>query len=239
VPPHNLSGYNRFTFDFYFNPAFRTKGSFKAKVFASDGIDANASIPEEGERDGDFIKVAVSIGFSPTGAEITDITLGLIGYQTDYKGPVFFDNFAFKASGGEEAYPAITKAPLSPAPLKLEALSFASSVKLVGGKASPATARLYAYLGAIGKSDNVIYGHQNDTHHRRGQSIRVLPSPIPKTSQALSQALSVLIRCLLLRMSIRVACLRTTLIRCVVLHELPLMRRMKVRLSFRLFMTFL
>jgi mannan endo-1,4-beta-mannosidase len=166
--PIDLSGYNRFTFDFYFNPALRTKGSFKAKVFASEGIDANDSIPEEGERVGDFVKVAVSIEFSPTRAEITDMTLGLIGYQTDYKGPVFFDNLAFEAAGGKEAYPAVTKTPLNPAPLKLEALSFASSVKLVDGKSSPATARLYAYLGAIGKSDNVIYGHQNDTHHRRG-----------------------------------------------------------------------
>ncbi|MDR2150056.1 MAG: hypothetical protein LBO67_04430 [Spirochaetaceae bacterium] len=168
VPPLDLSAYRRFTFDFYFNPAYRTTGNFKVKIASSDGMEANDSLPEEGESVGDFIKVPVSIEIMPSGVPITDLTVGLVGSQTDYKGVVFFDNFAFEAAGGENVYPTLSKSPRKPVPLTLEELSFAPTVKLVDDKASPATARLYAYLGAIGKSDKVLYGHQNDTHHKRG-----------------------------------------------------------------------
>ena len=37
-------------------------------------------------------------------------------------------------------------------------------------KANDATQKLYAYLKAIGESDSVIFGHQNDTHHKAGST---------------------------------------------------------------------
>ncbi|WP_369674121.1 hypothetical protein, partial [Klebsiella pneumoniae] len=36
------------------------------------------------------------------------------------------------------------------------------------GNATEATKNLYAYLKAVGESDSVIFGHQNDTHHKAG-----------------------------------------------------------------------
>lgn len=36
------------------------------------------------------------------------------------------------------------------------------------GQATEATKNLYAYLKAVGESDSVIFGHQNDTHHKAG-----------------------------------------------------------------------
>ena len=36
----------------------------------------------------------------------------------------------------------------------------------VDKKATPETIALYRYLDAIGKSGDVIYGHENDAHHK-------------------------------------------------------------------------
>ena len=43
-----------------------------------------------------------------------------------------------------------------------------SSVRLADRDAVPAASELYAYLEGVGKSDYVLYGHQNDTHHKGG-----------------------------------------------------------------------
>ena len=41
---------------------------------------------------------------------------------------------------------------------------------LVDAEAIEATKQLYAYLKAVGESDSVIFGHQNDTHHKAGSA---------------------------------------------------------------------
>jgi mannan endo-1,4-beta-mannosidase len=66
---------------------------------------------------------------------------------------------------GESAGVEITKTPLPPDAVTLD---FPASVALADGGAKPSAARLYAYLEAIGKSDYVLFGHQNDAHHKRG-----------------------------------------------------------------------
>ena len=42
------------------------------------------------------------------------------------------------------------------------------NVKLADDKAQAYTAQLYAYLDAIGKTDSVLFGHQNDITHKSG-----------------------------------------------------------------------
>lgn len=49
-----------------------------------------------------------------------------------------------------------------------EGLAIPSSVRLTDSKAAPCASRLYAYLKAVGESQYVLYGHQNDTHHKGG-----------------------------------------------------------------------
>jgi mannan endo-1,4-beta-mannosidase len=63
---------------------------------------------------------------------------------------------------------ALTKTPSAPSVIDANALDLADEVTLVDGKASLETARLFAYLDAVGKSDYVLFGHQNDLHHKRG-----------------------------------------------------------------------
>ena len=42
-------------------------------------------------------------------------------------------------------------------------------IKLVDEKVSKETASLYSYLKGLSKTDKVIFGHQNDTHHKGGK----------------------------------------------------------------------
>ncbi|WP_394903727.1 CIA30 family protein [Clostridium butyricum] len=45
-------------------------------------------------------------------------------------------------------------------------LSMPSRIKLVDFNATKSTCALFSYLKGIGKSDNVLYGHQNETHRK-------------------------------------------------------------------------
>jgi mannan endo-1,4-beta-mannosidase len=82
---------------------------------------------------------------------------------------MFIDNIKFSyvvAPPGPDQT-AITKTPNATG-TQVPALTLATSVQLVDGGATAETARLYAYLKALGETDKVIYGHQNDMHHKRG-----------------------------------------------------------------------
>ncbi|MDO5391474.1 MAG: glycosyl hydrolase, partial [Eubacteriales bacterium] len=72
------------------------------------------------------------------------------------------------AYGAAAGYPAVTETP--GAPTVVEGISIPPSVRLVDEKATSETAELYAYLKGVGQSSYVLYGHQNDTHHKGGRS---------------------------------------------------------------------
>lgn len=63
-------------------------------------------------------------------------------------------------------YKGITVSPGEPS--KVTGIRFPSEVRLADYKASAETAELYAYLKGVGESSYVLYGHQNDTHHKGG-----------------------------------------------------------------------
>ncbi|GHV29410.1 hypothetical protein AGMMS4952_15090 [Spirochaetia bacterium] len=166
-PALDVQEYNEVAFDFYYKPADVSKGSFKTKVFANGGLEANGLIAAEGEDLGNgYIKVAGLVKLAPPAKPIADLTFSIVGYQTDFKGAVFIDNLRFQSGAPIDVE--ITGTPGAGTKIDPAALKLASSVTLVDGSATPATAKLYAYLDAVGKSDYVIYGHQNDFHHKQG-----------------------------------------------------------------------
>lgn len=67
------------------------------------------------------------------------------------------------AAGNDKS---ITVSPGTPA--VAEGINFPDQVQLADTKASAAAAELYAYLKGVGESSYVLYGHQNDTHHKGG-----------------------------------------------------------------------
>ena len=96
----NMKGITQFSFDFYYNPALRTDGVFKSKVFSNSNglkVDFTGEDIVGGEDAGNgFLKVPVSILIMPGPGFMTDMRFSIAGYLTDYKGPVFFDNLRWE-----------------------------------------------------------------------------------------------------------------------------------------------
>jgi mannan endo-1,4-beta-mannosidase len=178
-----LEGYNKFSFDFIYDPAKMTTGSFKAKLSAGNigsgnGVDTPIDTTNAVVYGNGFKKATVQISFPSAANIINDFTIGLVGSSTDYKGSVYIDNVTFSPAA-VDSYVDATKVAEAQTPITVNSDSIVangttqstlSNVKLVDDKAIANTAKLYAYLEAIGKTDSVLYGHQNDTTHKAGNS---------------------------------------------------------------------
>ncbi len=97
-----------------------------------------------------------------------------------YSGKIYLDNVKLIAAKGKATEAVIVDSTLkitNQTPITVtknsinangKSITTSNKVKLVDDKASPSVAKLYAYLEAVGKSDSVLYGHQNDTYHKAG-----------------------------------------------------------------------
>lgn len=109
-----------------------------------------------------------------------NLTFSIVGKNTDYAGDIYFDNMRFTKLTTPEIYVDSTILPNKGPGIQVvdegrsiqtasgQKVAIAESVALVDAKAIDATKNLYAYLKAVGESDSVIFGHQNDTHHKAG-----------------------------------------------------------------------
>lgn len=165
----SFNGYNVLTYDFIYNPSEMTTGKFQTKFSAGDSLSATGEIDLNNlENVGNGLKKAqVKIQFVPQNIEATSVTLGIVGSNTDYKGDIYIDNVKFdqeKVVDGYVEKTATTEAQVKVEPYDLE--NMPSNVKLVDSQANSKTAGLFSYLKGIGKSNYVLYGHQNDTHNK-------------------------------------------------------------------------
>ena len=184
-----VSGYNAFQADVYYKPADMTQGGFGIKIFCESlGIDKDAALPEgtaveniaglEG-----YYKSTFTLDFDMVNnASFSGLTLGLVGKNTNFKGDIYFGNMRFIKGETTEIYKETTQKIQKGAGITIaedgrtittasgKTVSVASEIALVDAKANDATQKLYAYLKAIGESDSVIFGHQNDTHHKAGST---------------------------------------------------------------------
>ncbi|MEZ3495579.1 MAG: hypothetical protein K1W38_25670 [Lachnospiraceae bacterium] len=185
----SLKGYNAFVADVYYKPANKTAGSFAMKLFAKspvtdkDTINDDAALPE-----GEAVELAGLEGYYKSqfvlekkyDGAFQNLTFGIVGKNTDYAGEIYFDNMRFKKITAPEVYVDSTILPEKGAGLQIvdngrtlqtasgQKIPISENVALVDAKAVDATKNLYAYLKAVGESDSVIFGHQNDTHHKAG-----------------------------------------------------------------------
>ncbi len=185
----SLKGYNAFVADVYYKPANKTAGSFAMKLFAKspvtdkDTINDDAALPE-----GEAVEIAGLEGYYKSqfvlekkyDGAFQNLTFGIVGKNTDYAGEIYFDNMRFKKITAPEVYVDSTILPEKGAGLQIvdngrtlqtasgQKIPISENVALVDAKAVDATKNLYAYLKAVGESDSVIFGHQNDTHHKAG-----------------------------------------------------------------------
>ena len=166
--PVDFSGYNIMSYDFIYDATKMTSGSFKGKLFIDGVVDKTIDIDiANGEDIGNNLKkVKVQVSFNSKKTSIDSMTLSIVGASTNYVGSIYIDNISFGQKVENSKYVEKTTTPTTQEVVDITTLQADSSVILVDKKANKEVASLYAYLKALGKTDKVLYGHQNDTHHK-------------------------------------------------------------------------
>lgn len=182
----SMTGYNTFKADFYYKPDNKTAGGFKIKIYdetlgLNNYLDVPVGTAVEGVAGLDgYYKSQFVLPINPKEASFEKLIFGIIGVNTDYKGDIYLDNVRFTQTKESDAYVDTTIKAQKGAGITVsedgrilktasgQEIAIAENVALVDADAIDATKQLYAYLKAVGESDSVIFGHQNDTHHKAG-----------------------------------------------------------------------
>ncbi|EKQ56491.1 MULTISPECIES: glycosyl hydrolase [unclassified Clostridium] len=168
----SFNGYNLLTYDFIFDPSKMTTGGFQTKLYITDSLNNYGAIDlSKAEDIGNGLKkVQVTLKLTSQDVQANSITLSIIGASTNYKGDIYVDNIKLSQEVADDVY--VEKTATTTAQVKVEPGDLGdnrpSDVKLVDSCATSETADLYSYLMGIGKTDYVLYGHQNDIHHKAG-----------------------------------------------------------------------
>ena len=162
---YDISAYNRISYDIIYPT--EADGKLKAKVFAknTDGtelINKDTSLTSEDYTDG-YKKAKVTIAFDPSSVKLTDMTIGTVGVNTSFKGDVYIDNITLSQYNASGDYTDITSTP-SENYTKAYISNMPDQVTLSDKNALSETKALYSYLKGLSSSDQVLFGHQNDTH---------------------------------------------------------------------------
>ena len=182
-----LQGYNAFKADIYYKPADKTAGSFGIKLFSNTPkIDKDTDLPagEPADIPGleGYYKAEYKLDLRIPSGVFNTLTVGFVGKSTDFKGDIYLDNMRFTKVVEEDIYVDSTIKPEKGPGIQVvdegrsiqtasgNKVAITEEVALVDAKAIDATRNLYAYLKAVGESDSVIFGHQNDTHHKAGSA---------------------------------------------------------------------
>lgn len=184
----NVKGATAVTMDFIYDTSKMSTGSFAIKLYG-EGLDANADADLSGAQtvSGDVKKVPVKITFDELGtSQMKQFAIQLIGKNTDYKGAVWFDNIQItgeplpdlsvdstltaKAADTQQVKVSDGKLVTAKKDGSVQETALASDISLVDKKADASAKQLYTYLKAVGSSDSVIFGHQNDTFNKAGNA---------------------------------------------------------------------
>lgn len=162
---YDISAYNRISYDIIYPT--EADGKLKAKVFAknTDGteiINKDTSLTSEDYTDG-YKKATVTIAFDPSSVKLTDMTIGTVGVNTSFKGDVYIDNITLSQYNASSDYTDITSE-VSKDYTKADTTNMPSTITLSDKNATSQAKALYSYLKGLSASDQVLFGHQNDTH---------------------------------------------------------------------------
>ena len=167
----DVSAYNRLTFTLIAPKEF---SGFKTKVFGKNSDSEEVIIEKEGVIEttdlGDgTVKADVIVSFSPNAEKLTDLTLGIVGVSTTFVGNVYLDDIRLSQYNAAADFVDITSVPQ--AGTVADTSKMPATVTLSDADATTETKALYAYLTGLSESDEVLFGHQNDTHkHVTGRS---------------------------------------------------------------------
>lgn len=180
-----VDGVNKVIFDFIYDSAELQTGSFKTKFFSDKGsatVDTNTTINLDNaqEYEGTLKKAEVTLEFDNTDLK-KGLTIGIIGSETDYQGVVYLDNVTLIAEkkASEEDIFVDARETVTGQNIQLSvqgdtlttgagSTTISRNITLVDADASDSVKQVYAYLQAVGKTDSVIFGQQNNTSHKAG-----------------------------------------------------------------------
>lgn len=166
----DVSAYNRLIFELTYPAEF---GSFKTKVFAQNSDSATEIINKEGtmevsDLEDGMKKAVVTVKFSPNTASLTDLIIGIVGVNTSFIGDVYLDNIVLSQYDSNADFVEITSIPGAGTVANTSAMP--TEVTLSDADATDTTKALYAYLKGLDAADQVLFGHQNDTHKCVGKN---------------------------------------------------------------------
>lgn len=113
-----------------------------------------------------YKKVTVTLNIKPQDCTVNEITVGLIGVSTGAKGDIYLDNLTLSQYDDSGDYVSITSKADNEAAKNtaVKAEGMETSVSLADKAAFDSTLALYSYLKNLDKNNQVLFGHQNDTH---------------------------------------------------------------------------
>lgn len=182
----DLSGVTQISMDVWYETDKLTEGELKIAAYSNCGLDANTVLTDVREEAGTGLTKAKAVITCPaiTSGAVQDFAVKIVGSYTGYSGAVWIDNIAFSADGSEPADTSVDSTlaanegnPVSSNGSTLtvtkqdgtsETQEYAASVSIADPEATAETVALYQYLQVMGKTDSVVYGHQNDTWHKAG-----------------------------------------------------------------------
>ena len=179
----NLRGVNQLTLDVYYETAKLTDGALKIGLFSNAGIDTYADLSPVAVADAEtgLSKATITMPFNALGSAVNDFAIKIIGLNTSYQGAFYIDNINLVRSGATEEPNTVTST-LFPNEGNVittdntnlvtvdERAAFTDSASLVDPDSNDDVVATYAYLKALGSTDSVIFGHQDDTWQKAGSS---------------------------------------------------------------------
>ena len=162
---YDVSAYNVLSYDIIYPAEF---DGFKTKVFAKESASGTEIINKEGTLS-DTVTLAdgtkkstVMIKFSPNSAVLDELTIGTVGVSTAFKGDIYIDNVKLSQYDAAGDFVEITATPSAKTQADINGMP--TSVSLADTGATAETRALYSYLQNLDAKNQVLFGHQNDTH---------------------------------------------------------------------------
>ena len=156
----DISNYNQVSVDLIYP---ENSNISKIKFFSNSGINKDTSIDtsEATDAGNGYKKVTITLGFSPSTTPLEDLTIGLIGVNSSFKGDVYLDNLILSQKDASGDFVKITTTPNANGTQAAVATT-TKTLTMTDPNASDSAKALYAYLQGLTESDQVLFGHQND-----------------------------------------------------------------------------
>ena len=165
--PVSIKNYNQISVDVIY-PADKMPGT-QIKFFAKDAETDKTAFEVYGaidtsnaeNLDNGYKKVTVTMNIKPQEYAVSQVTVGVIGCNTSYRGTVYLDNLTLSQKDATEDFVEITA---QPGEGTIAKITTPDSIKITDVEADKSAKALYAYLQGLTKNEQVLFGHQNDVN---------------------------------------------------------------------------